>query len=289
LKIPEYYGIEKGYPRLRKWFGRLADYIVLLRPFTLLAPIFVGLFLTIAVYGLTFQSLTRGVYVGITLALAQACGQTINQIADVELDKIIKPYRPLPSGRVSREEALGIAFLLMLASVGRAFTISVYFGLMVCLMLFFAVFYSLPPFSPRKLNAWLNLLWMAIPRGFLPIIAIMGYEGLHYAILSFIWCFGWQGTKDIPDVGGDRKFGIKTIANTYGVKALLILSAISTAVYTVLVLWLGKYLLLVVALIGLYGLLNYNEKWKGENTVAWAVYYIGLGFIPLLIMFESLT
>ena len=72
-----------------------------MRPFTLLAPLSVGLILTLAVEGITYQALTRGVYVGITLALAQACGQTINQVVDAELDKLVKPYRPIPSGRVS--------------------------------------------------------------------------------------------------------------------------------------------------------------------------------------------
>ena len=283
-----FYGILEGFPRIRKMFGKLADYIVLMRPFTLLAPITVGVFLTLAVDGISYSSLTKGVYVGITLALAQAVGQIVNQVADAELDKIAKPYRPIPQGRVSKEEALGLSYLLAIAAVGRAFTISIYFGLMVCVMLFFAVFYSLPPISPRRVNPFLNLLWVAFSRGFIPIIAVMGLEHYKYAIISFIWCLGWQGTKDIPDVEADRKFGIKTIANTYGVKALKYLSALMTVALIVTIHYLKMYVFTPLIIIALWGLLRYEDKWIGENTIAWQVFYIGLALIPLMILINSI-
>jgi len=286
--LSKLYGITEGYPRVRRRFGRLADYVVLMRPFTLLAPITVGVFLTLAVEGITYQSLTKGVYVGITLALAQACGQIINQVTDVELDRLVKPYRPIPSGRVSREEALGISYLLMIMCVGRAFTISTYFGVMICVMLFFAVFYSLPPLSPRRVNSIINLLWISFSRGFLPIISIMGLDGVKYALIAFTWCLGWQGTKDIPDVEADRMFGIKTIANTYGVRGLKYLSAITTLVLCVII-YLNKfYVFTPLIVLSLWGLLRYEDRWRGENTVAWQVFYVGLSLIPMLIMFNKL-
>jgi geranylgeranylglycerol-phosphate geranylgeranyltransferase len=286
--IIKYYGIKQGYPILRRKFNRFVDYIVLLRPFTLLAPIMVGLFLVIATDGITYNSLAKGVYVGITLALAQACGQVINQVVDADLDKLIKPYRPIPSGRVSKEEALGVSYLLALAAVGRAFTISIYFGLMVCVMLFFAVFYSFPPLSPRKVNPVLNLTWVAFSRGFLPIVAVMGIDAWKYAILSFIWAFGWQGTKDVPDVVADRQYGIKTIANTYGVSALKALSTFTSIIFAVVAVYFELPIFLLLVPLALYGIAKYEAKWKGENTVAWAVFYIGLGVIPILILFNKL-
>jgi geranylgeranylglycerol-phosphate geranylgeranyltransferase len=288
LKLPEYRGIKEGYPRVRRRFGKLADYIALTRPFTLIAPITVGLLLTLAAEGFTFQALTKGVYVGITLALAQACGQAMNQAMDADIDRLAKPYRPVASGRVTRDEAMGLAFLLALAAVGRGFTISVYFGLMVCLMLFFAAFYSLPPFSPRRLSAWLNLLWISFSRSFLPFIAVMGLKGFPYAILAFAWALGWQGTKDIPDVEADRRFGIKTIANTCGVEGLRAYSFVLTMAYGALALMLCRPLFLLLLPLAAYGLMRYDRPWRGENTIAWAVYYSGLGLMPLLVVLERL-
>jgi len=288
VKVPKYYGILEGYPRLRRFFGRLSDYLALLRPFTLVAPIAVGVFLSIASEGMTYTALTKGVYMGITMALAQACGQAMNQVADAELDKRAKPYRPIPSGRVTKEEALGIAFLCALAAVGRAFTISLYFGLMTCLMLFFAVFYSLPPISPRKVNPWLSLAWMSVSRGFIPIVAVMGPGAYRYGIIATIWTFGWQGTKDVPDVEADRAFGIKTIANTYGIKTLKALSAASTILILYFGVVLEKYTFLMLVPLAIYGLVNYEKRWRGENTVAWAVFYTGLAMVPVAILTEEL-
>jgi geranylgeranylglycerol-phosphate geranylgeranyltransferase len=212
----------------------------------------------------------------------------MNQAIDADLDKVVKPYRPIPSGRVTKDEAMGLAFLLALAAVGRGFTISVYFGLMVCLMLFFAAFYSLPPFSPRRLNAWLNLLWISFSRSFLPFIAVMGLKGFPYAILAFAWALGWQGTKDIPDVEADRRFGIKTIANTCGVEGLRAYSFVLTMAYGALALMLCRPLFLFLLPLAAYGLMRYDRPWRGENTIAWAVYYSGLGLMPLLVVLERL-
>jgi len=261
---------------------KLIDYIFLLRPFTLLAPVLVGALLVLAVDGLTVRALTKGVTVGAALALAQACGQVINQVADAELDRLIKPYRPIPSGKVTKEEALGISYLLAIIAVGLSFTVSTYFGLMICVMLFFAVFYSLPPLSPRRVNAVLNLLWVAFSRGFLPFISIMGISGWQYAVLGLMWCLGWQGTKDVPDSDADRLYGIKTIANTYGVGALRALSTLMTLLFALAATYFSKPLFLALVVLGFYGIANYDRPWRGENTVSWAVFYIGLSLVPVL-------
>jgi len=277
------------YPRLSRVLGeKIAAYIALARPFTLAAPLFAGFFLTVASEGVSYGSLARGVYIGLTLALAQACGQVVNQVADRELDRVIKPYRPIPQGRVTVEEAVGLAWLFGIAAVGRAFTISVYFGLMTCLMLFFAVFYSLPPLSPRRVNPWLNHLWVSFSRSVVPVLAVMGPRGWRYAVLAFVWAFGWQGTKDIADAEGDRLFGIKTLANTYGVCALMALSTVSLLLYTALCAYLELPLFTVLVPLSVYGLFKYTSPWRGENTVAWAVYYAGLGLIPVLTALSEL-
>ena len=276
------------YPRLAKIFGKkLTAYIALARPFTLIPAVVVGLMLTISAEGLL--SFTKGIYIGLTLALAQACGQIVNQVVDRDLDKIVKPYRPIPRGSVTVEEATGLAYLCALLAVARAFTVSIYFGLMTCVMLFMAVFYSLPPLSPRRVNPFLSLMWISFSRGLIPIIAVMGLNAWRYALLSLIWAIGWQGTKDIPDVHGDSLFNIKTIANTYGVKALKKMSLLFTVLYSVVCILLEKHIFLIISCLGVYGLLNYERPWRGENTVSWAIYYVGLSGIPVLILLEQLV
>lgn len=286
-------GITRGYPWLSRRFGRLPAYIALLRPFTLVAPLVAGVIgVMTPIRQITFNNIEAAVYIGITLALCQGAGQCLNQYADAELDKQIKPYRPIPLGLVSREEALGLSWLLAMFAVGRAFTMGVFFGLMVLVLLFFAVFYSLAPFSPRKLDPLVNTAWMAVSRGFIPMYAVWSIYGdtgigLRYALLALLWVMGFQASKDVSDVEGDRRFGIKTIPNTYGLRGLIFTMGVCTTVYTVIALYFGLYPMLLVLPLAAVAMFTTNKK-SGltENTYSWTAFYIGLGMLYVL-MFLS--
>jgi geranylgeranylglycerol-phosphate geranylgeranyltransferase len=290
----QYEGIREGYPRLRRRFGKLVGYVQLVRPFTLLAPLFAGVFgVLIPVRELTFSSLLTAVYAGVTLALAQASGQCLNQYVDSELDKIVKPYRPIPSGLITREEALGLAWILAIIAVARAFTLNTFFGLITLALIFFAVFYSLPPFSPRKINPVLNTAWMAVSRGFLPMFAVWSIYGsisdaLPYAILAFLWVFGFQASKDVPDMEGDKLFNIKTIPNTYGRKGLVVVMAISTALFTITSVALKIHILLLLIPLALFAIVTVQKQSTlTENTYSWLAFYLGLAFLYFLLFLNS--
>jgi len=274
------------YPRLRRRFGdRFVGYIQLVRPLTLVTPLMAGVFGVLTpVRNFSLSHLTTAIYIGLTLALSQACGQCLNQYADAELDAMLpmKKERPIPSGLITREEALGLSWLLALFAIGRAFTVSVFFGLIVLILIFFAVFYSLAPLSPRKVHPLVNILWMGISRGFLPVFAVLSVYGdlsnaWRYSIFAFFWCLSLQGSKDISDSEVDREFGIKTLPNTYGIKGFLIYATIVTAImYFYSSLYIPSMLILmplsVIALLGL------NRKVEGvENNLGWICYYAGLG------------
>jgi 4-hydroxybenzoate polyprenyltransferase len=283
-------GIRKGYPRLGRYIGKLVGYIQLCRPFTLVAPLLAGIFGVLApVECISFQHLLTAVYVGLTLALAQACGQCLNQYADATLDELIKPYRPIPSGLVSREEALGLAWLLALFSVGRAFTISIFFGVTILVLLFFAVFYSLIPLSPRKMHPILNTGWMAISRGFLPMFAVLSVYGnvdaaWPYAVLAFMWVMGFQASKDVIDVEGDRKFGIRTIPNTYGQKGLTATMMTCTFMFCALTVWFKAYVMLLLVPLAVLAILTTEKQATlTENTYSWTAFYLGLALIYVLL------
>jgi len=287
-KLPEYYGIKRGYPRLRRYFGKFMAYLQLCRVFTLIAPFMAGIFGVLTpVRNVSLNHLITATYVGVTLALSQAAGQCLNQYADAELDKEIKGYRPIPSGLVSREEALGLSWLLAIFAIGRAFTISTFFGLTVLILMFFAVFYSLAPLSPRKVNPLLNTGWMAVSRGFIPMFAVLSVYGdlnkaWQYSILAFLWVLSLQGTKDIGDSEADRKFGIKTMPNSYGVRGLLVYAVI---IQTVMYLYSCIYapFMLVLIPISIISLVGMNKEVRGmENNLGWIMFYVGLSGIYLL-------
>jgi len=290
----QYDGIRQGYPRLRKRFGKIISLIQLLRPFTLVAPLIAGVIGVLTpLKEITFAHLITAVYVGVTLALAQGCGQCLNQYADVELDKLIKPYRSIPSGLVSREEALGLSWLLAIFAIGRAFTIGTFFGLVVLTCLFFAVFYSLAPFSPRRVHPIVNTGWMALSRGFLPMFAVWSVYGSPdrawpYSFLAFLWVMGFQASKDVPDIEGDKKFGVRTIPNTYGLKGLVAVMAVCTVAYSALTIRFNTLAMLLVLPLAVAAILTTKRQSKlTENTWSWTAFYCGLGVLYILMFLNE--
>ena len=59
-----------------------------------------------------YFSLWRALVAGIGLVLAHASVNTLNDYFDYKIDKINKPNRPLPSGRITKNDAsmLGLAW-----------------------------------------------------------------------------------------------------------------------------------------------------------------------------------
>jgi len=264
------------------------SYVQLVRPFTLLAPLIAGVFGSLICLGsfrLLLENLHTVAYVAVTLALAQAAGQVINQACDAELDKVVKPYRPIPRGEVTVEEAVGIGYMLGLLAFLRSVTVSTGFAVATTVILFFAFFYNLPPLRTKRFLG-VNLLWMSVSRGLLPFIAIwLAYKPvdltcLQLGTLATIWCLGFQGTKDLPDVEGDLKFGIKTVANSFGVEGLRLMASTFTVAFTVLALTWGYLALMSVVPFAILGILGINVPSAiTENTLGWVSFYLGLAFI----------
>ena len=55
-------------------------------------------------------------------------GVAFNDIADAELDAVERPERPIPSGRVSKKGAIGMASLLLLGGIACAFQVNIWAG-----------------------------------------------------------------------------------------------------------------------------------------------------------------
>jgi len=291
-------GIKRGYPKLREFFGRIMDFVALVRPFTLVAPVIVGFFGSlICLKGEFWNHWLEVVYVTFTLMLCQAVGQCINQACGVEEDKINKPYRPIPSGRVTVEEAYGLAFLLTLISLWRGFTVNMTFGFWIVVLLFFAIFYNLKPFEVRK-YVWVNLFWMSVSRGLLPFVVVWSafrdpFELKPWLLgsIAFLWVFAFQPTKDFTDVEGDREFGINTLPVVYGlertktiIKWLSVLPFIPLVLYIQLGLLSLPYLLLLnLAIVREIAIWGFDKKLGiAENNIAWICFYVGLSLIFLL-------
>ncbi|XP_049396097.1 homogentisate solanesyltransferase, chloroplastic [Solanum stenotomum] len=174
--------------------------------------------------------------------IALICGNGyivgINQIYDIGIDKVNKPYLPIAAGDLSVQSAW---ILVLLFAVAGLLIVGLNFGPFItslyCLGLFLGTIYSVPPFRLKRF-AVIAFLIIATVRGFL-----LNY-GVYYATRAALGLsFEWSSpvafittfvtvfalviaiTKDLPDVEGDRKFQISTLATKLGVRNIAFLGS----------------------------------------------------------------
>jgi homogentisate phytyltransferase/homogentisate geranylgeranyltransferase len=200
----------------------------------------------------------------------------INQVADIEIDKINKPHLPIPAGTMSKATAIGIVLTCLLVSLGISLFISHWLFYIVLMALLTGWAYSMPPlhFKKHHITAALSIL---LVRGILiNIFAFMVFNQLinrTYAlpvnlillsafIIVFSLVIAWF--KDLPDVEGDSAYGIRTLALVYSLKKVFIA---------------GNLLVIVAYIVTLSILFT---QWKTGNT---RIIILFTGHLILLILF----
>jgi homogentisate phytyltransferase/homogentisate geranylgeranyltransferase len=155
----------------------------------------------------------------------------LNQLVDVEVDRINKPYLPLASGAFSIGQGRWLVALAGLLALGLAATQGLHLFLTIGLSLLIGTAYSLPPLhlKSRPLGAALSI---AFVRGFVANVGLSLYFHqvlspdteipwlLIGALAAFFFGFGLVIAlyKDIPDLSGDKAYGIRTFTVRLGPK-----------------------------------------------------------------------
>jgi len=214
--------------------GTVRSYVDLARPFTLVAPAlgFMSGALT-AVGAVPREPWFAGLLVPSLLgsamaALLNAGNNALNQIYDLEIDRVNKPTRPLPSGRLTISQvwwftnityAIALVLAWLVAPGGRHECFWLVVIAVVCTYL-----YSVPPFRTKRLGIWANVT-IAIPRGTLLKVAgwssvktIAGIEPWYIGAIFGLFLLGATTTKDFADMDGDRRGGCRTLPIQYGVR-----------------------------------------------------------------------
>lgn len=160
----------------------------------------------------------------------------INQIYDIEIDKINKPKLPLITGELSLLEAKKIVLLGLLISLGFAFFQSIYFGGLIAFIAIIGTLYSIPQVRLKKYHFWAATC-IALVRG--PLVNIGIYFHFYHTEYGFpikikpeiilltlvitAFSVGIAWFKDIPDTEGDKKFKINTLSVKLSKKKALIM------------------------------------------------------------------
>jgi len=213
---------------------RVAVFLELSRPFTLVAPALGFASGAVTAAGAVprdvfSRDLVLFPVIGLTMAaVLNAASNALNQIYDLEIDRVNKPRRPLPSGRMSIAEAWlftagGYAVALLLAWLVAPGGRRECFWIVVAATLMTFV-YSMPPFRTKRLGIWANVT-IAIPRGVLLKVAgwsavktVAGIEPWFIGGIFGLFLLGASTTKDFADMEGDARGGCRTLPIIYGVR-----------------------------------------------------------------------
>ena len=237
---------------MTKYFTLSKNFILLTRPVNVIIA-FLTIFIAAGLSG-TFSPLHNVLLAAFSAALITIGANVINDYYDIEIDRINKPYRLLPSGKISKKQALmlfTISYLLawILATFIniQMFLISLFTGILL-------VFYS---YKFKRMVIWGNFIVSfvsALAFIYAGIAVNRVTEVLYPAGFAFLFHFGREIIKDIQDIKGDKPQGAVTFPIKYGARNALILTNV---VFTILIVftlvpyvtgYYGIYFLLVVVL-----------------------------------------
>lgn len=246
--------------RLRVNCTAVKAYITLARPFTLLPPLFGIISGAVCAWGSAHnpdpsRTLTASVILTVVLgslcaSFLNAASNAINQIYDLEIDRINKPNRPLVTGELSIRQGWMFTWVMYALAIVPTWLVVVYpytswsakagaplsahecFFIYLAGMLFTFI-YSAPALGRTKRHAILANVTIAIPRGCL--LKVAGWTMVAHALspqapflassepwfigsVFMFFLLGAASTKDFSDIEGDAAGGCRTLPIRYGVR-----------------------------------------------------------------------
>jgi 4-hydroxybenzoate polyprenyltransferase len=228
----------------------LRNAVRLTRPFTLLPPLLGILSGAVCAFGSVHNpdpshrvtpALLGIVALGALCAsLLNAASNVLNQVTDLDVDRINKPDRPIVTGEVTVRSAWRLAgalyalamvptwWIVVPAIPGFSARALAPVPMHQCFFLFFSglvatLVYSVPAFGrTKRLGVWANVT-IAIPRG--TLLKVAGWTLVASAFSAEPWAIGGvfglfllgaTSTKDFSDAEGDRAGGCETLPVKYG-------------------------------------------------------------------------
>jgi geranylgeranylglycerol-phosphate geranylgeranyltransferase len=149
-----------------------------------------------------------------------AYSMSVNDTYDLEVDRVNRPDRPIPSGRVSVRQASTLSLAMLVAGMGCAFLS--FIPLAVVIALTYAFLSWLYSARAKRMGLLGNLIVassLAIPfiyGGAVSGGSIGGSLLLMMALTAFFSGVGREVVKSMADVEGDAKREVSSIARTRG-------------------------------------------------------------------------
>ncbi|BBD73995.1 hypothetical protein HS1genome_2384 [Sulfodiicoccus acidiphilus] len=156
----------------------------------------------------------------VVVALVAGGGYVINDIRDVEIDKVNKPERPLPSGEVSLREAKAITLISFLGGASLSALLGPVPFTIALLTIFLLVSYALWLKKQGPVGNLVVALTTALSIFFggisVSVNALSSITLMIPVVYSFLLTLGREVVKGVEDYNGDYAHGVKTLAIRLG-------------------------------------------------------------------------
>ena len=168
-------------------------------------------------------------------AFTLAAGNIINDIFDIEIDKVNRPDRQIPSGKITYKEAFVLYFIILLLSLILSWFINLAAFIIVVattlLLFLYSKYLKRIPLAGNVVVAFLTglvFIYGGVAIGN-PVAAVIP------ALFAFLINLIREVVKDMQDVEGDKKSGVNTFPIKFGFrksKILIFLLTISLILFT---------------------------------------------------------
>lgn len=154
----------------------------------------------------------RILLVSVSVLVLLSAGNAINDYCDYNIDRINRPQRPLPSGRIRKQNALIFTIVLIIIGIGLGVLINTYVtGITIFVsiaVVSYAFWFKQTAFVGNLVVSGLTGLTFIV--GGIAIDSVQGT--LVPAIFAFLFTAAREIVKDLEDTEGDLKYNVKTLA-----------------------------------------------------------------------------
>jgi geranylgeranylglycerol-phosphate geranylgeranyltransferase len=218
-------------------FGKkFLAYIQISRPLNSLITFLVIIVASIISIDGTY-SVLKIILTGLSGALTASAGNVINDYFDINIDKINKPARVLPAGKLSLKEAFAFYIILSIAALLISSFININAFITVFIALTFLFFYS---YELKKVPLVGNIVVSTLT-GLAFIYGGLAVNNVSFALIPALFAllinFVREIIKDMEDVEGDRKHGVNTYPVIHGFKKSKMIVVFVTSVLIILTLY----------------------------------------------------
>lgn len=209
----------------------IRDLFKLIRPLNVLLT-FVSVWLA-AFISPQFKPGISVLLAALSASLILAGANIINDLYDLEIDKLNRPNRPLAAGLISQRTGWFYFYLFYLGGLACALSAGPAFFYIAGLIALLLVWYSA---RLKRTVLWGNIL-VSFAGGLTFIYGALAVgdwqSGIIPAIFAYFFHFGREVIKDVQDLPGDLENQVVTFPGKFGVKAAILLVNI---LFTILIL-----------------------------------------------------